>query len=139
MTVAAGASHWTLRLSSVPSTVADIFASAGAKPGGVVRWGQVPARPPRKNASTTGIYVVALTDAVYRVEGTRPKAPIALPLRKLIERRPELRLDDVPNPTAQQLRKRLGQFGFPDEIVLYIGLADARRRSTGPPPSPDGR
>jgi hypothetical protein len=112
----------------VPSTVADIFASAGAKPGGVVRWGQVPARPPRKNASTTGIYVVALTNAVDRVEGTRPKAPIALPaLRKLIERRPELRLDDVPNPPAQQLRKRLGQFWFADETVLYIGLAGARR------------
>jgi hypothetical protein len=113
----------------LPSTVADIFASAGAQPGGVVRWGQLPARPPAKNSATTGIYVVALTDAVDRVDGTHPKAPVALPpLQKLIDRRPELTLDDVPNPTAHQLRKRLGEFWFPDETVLYIGLADARRK-----------
>ena len=111
----------------MPSTVADILASAGAQRAGVVRWRQMPEPPRGPSTLTTGIYVVALTDALDCVDGTLAKAPVVLaPLRKLLQRRPQLTLDKVPNPTAAQLQKRLGEFWLPDETVLYIGLADAR-------------
>lgn len=35
---------------------------------------------------------------------------------------------DGARPTARQLATRLGEFWFPDETILYIGLADARNR-----------
>ena len=111
----------------MPSTVAEILAAAGAQRAGVTRWGELPDRPRRASTATTGIYIVALTDALDRVEGTLGKAPASLPpLKKLLERRPELTLDKAPQPTPRQLQKRLSQFWLPDETVPYIGLADAR-------------
>jgi hypothetical protein len=112
----------------MPSTVADILAAAGAKRAGVARWGELPDRPRRASSPTTGIYMVALTDVLDRVDGTLAKAPASLsPLKKLLERRPELTLDKMPEPTRRQLQVRLSEFWLPDETVLYIGLADARR------------
>jgi hypothetical protein len=111
----------------MPSTVAEILAAAGAQRAGVARWGELPDRWRRASTSTTGIYIVALTDLLDRVDGTLEKAPASLPpLKKLLERRPELTLDKMPEPTPRQLQKRLSEFWLPDETVLYIGLADAR-------------
>jgi hypothetical protein len=62
-----------------PPPFAEILASAGAKRAGVVRWRELPGRPRRPSSSTTGIYVVALTDALDRVDGTLAKAPVSMP------------------------------------------------------------
>src|SRR4051794_28903489 len=71
----------------MPSTVAETLAAAGAKRAGVVRWGELPDRPRRAGSSTTGLYIVALTDAVDRANGLLAKAPVSLPpLKKLLER-----------------------------------------------------
>ena len=115
----------------MPSTVADVFAAARAKPAGVVGWGEPVGPPPARTKSSTGIYVVALTDAVDRVDRTLADAPILpMALTTLLRRRPELTLDGR-RPTARQLAARLGEFWFPDETILYIGLADARDQKLG--------
>lgn len=112
----------------MPSTAADVFAAAQVNAAGVVRWGEPVGLPPARGKSSTGIYVVALTDAVNRVDRTLATAPIlSAALTTLLRRRPELAMDGA-RPTARQLATRLGEFWFPDETILYIGLADARGR-----------
>jgi hypothetical protein len=78
----------------VPSTVADIFAAAGATPAGVVRWGTPPAPPIPPTAPATGIYVVALTNQLDDRAGTLVRPPISEPaVDELLAVRPELTLD----------------------------------------------
>lgn len=113
----------------MPSTVADIFAAAGAQPAGVVRWGEPP-RPPRiSTAAATGIYLVALTDQLDSLDGRRAEAPISVAavdeLRAV--RREELRLDGALKPTRDALAARLAAFWFADEVVVYIGRAGPRK------------
>lgn len=114
----------------MPSTVADIFAAAGAEPAGVTRWGEAPRPPEPPAAAATGIYVVALTDQLDSTQGRRADAPISAAavdeLRAV--RRKELTLDGALEPVCQALTARLGAFWFPDEVVLYIGLAGPRKR-----------
>jgi hypothetical protein len=114
----------------MPSTVADIFAAAGAEPAGVVAWRQPPGPPEPATAVATGIYVVALTDRLDHLEGTRAEAPIcAAAVDELLTvRRKDLALDGVLQPKREQLAARLAAFWFPDEVVVYIGLAGARKR-----------
>jgi hypothetical protein len=113
----------------MPSTVADIFAAAGAQPAGVVAWGEPPSPPRQSAAAATGIYVVALTDQLDSLTGWRAQAPISAAavdeLRAV--RRNELRIDGALEPTRDALVARLAAFWFPDEVVLYIGLAGPRK------------
>jgi hypothetical protein len=110
----------------VPSNVADIFAAAGATPAGVVTWGTPPLAPDG-SGPTTGLYVVALTDDAGSLNGAIATAPIdPAAVDELLAARPELCLDGV-RPTAEQLAGRLAGFWFPDEVVVYIGLAGPRR------------
>jgi hypothetical protein len=118
--------------STVPSTVADIFAAAGAAADGVVPWGAPPAAPPMPAAPATGIYVVALTGDVDSCAETLPTPPISESAAdELLAVRPELMLDDA-RPSRQQLVERLAAFWFPDEVVLYIGLAGPRKKRPAP-------
>jgi hypothetical protein len=111
----------------VPSTVAGIFAAADAAPAGVVRWGAPPALPRPANGLATGMYVVALTERPDSTDGALADAPIsARAVAELLAVRPELRLDGA-RPTVEQLAARLGGFWFPDEVVVYIGLAGPRK------------
>jgi hypothetical protein len=110
----------------VPSTVADIFAAAGASPAGVVPWGISPAPPVHRLAPATGIYVVALTDELNSRAGALAAPPISeAAVKELLAVRPELTLDGA-RPTREQLHRRLARFWFPDEVVVYIGLAGLR-------------
>lgn len=114
----------------MPSTVADIFAAAGIAADGVVPWGVPPAAPTAPTAPATGIYAVALTgdvDSYTETLGTPPMSESAA--TELLAVRPELTLDDA-RPSGPQLVKRLAEFWFPDEVVLYIGLAGPRKRKT---------
>lgn len=114
---------------TMPSTVADIFAAAGVEPTGVTRWGEA-ARPPEPPAAAaTGIYVVALTDQLDSLEGRRADAPISSAAvdELRVVRCKELTLDGVLEPARQPLTARLAAFWFPDEVVLYIGLAGSRK------------
>ena len=111
----------------MPSTVVDIFAAAGASPAGVVRWGTPPAPPVDRTAPATGIYVVALTDELDSRAGALAAPPISeAAIEELLAARPELTLDEA-RPTREQLLQRLAGFWFPDEVVVYIGLAGARK------------
>jgi hypothetical protein len=117
----------TTYASTVPSTIADIFAAASASPAGVVRWGTPPAPPVHRTAPATGIYVVALTDELDGRAGALAAAPISeAAIEELLAVRPELTLDDA-RPTREQLLQRLAGFWFPDEVVVYIGLAGPRK------------
>ena len=114
--------------STVPSTVADIFAAAGAAADGVVSWGAQPAAPAAPMAPATGIYVVALTGDVDSWAETLETPPISESAAdELLAARPELTLDGT-RPSRQQLVQRLAGFWFPDEVVLYIGLAGPRKK-----------
>ncbi len=107
----------------VPSTVADIFAAANTSPTGIVRWGTPPFPPTPRTAPATGIYVVALTDGLDVLRATLATAPISEgAVGELLAARPEMTLDRV-RPTSEQLIGRLAAWWFPDEVVLYIGLA----------------
>jgi hypothetical protein len=111
----------------VPSTVTDIFAAANASPAGVVRWGTPPAAPIDRTASATGIYVIALTDELDSRAGALVAPPISeAAIEELLAVRPELTLDQC-RPTREQLLQRLAGFWFPDEVVVYIGLAGPRK------------
>lgn len=111
----------------MPSTVADIFAAASASPAGVVRWGTPPAPPVDRTAPATGVYVVALTDELDSRAGALAVPPISeAAIEELLAVRLELTLDDA-RPTREQLLKRLAGFWFPDEVVVYIGLAGHRK------------
>lgn len=132
----------------MPSTVADIFTAAGASSAGVVCWGTRPARPapsPRSSLTAdaldaqspaTGIYVVALTDDQHSLDApvagtgaTGDPAPISRSaVDELLAVRPELTLDGA-RPTPQQLAARLAEFWWPDEVVVYIGLAGPRAKA----------
>lgn len=91
----------------------------------MARWGERVGRPHAGAKSSTGIYVVALTDAVDRVNRTLAEAPILpMALTTLLRRRPELTLDGS-RPTARQLAARLGEFWLLDETILYM-------KTTGP-------
>lgn len=117
----------TTYASTVPSTVADIFAAASASPAGVVRWGAPPAPPVDRTAPATGVYVVALTDELDGRAGALAVPPISeAAIEELLAVRPELTLDDA-RPTREQLLQRLAGFWFPDEVVVYIGLAGPRK------------
>jgi len=79
-------------------------------------------------AVATGIYVVALTDRLDSRAGALATPPIsAAAVDELLAVRPELILDRA-RPTREQVVQRLGEFWFPDEVVVYIGLAGPRAR-----------
>ncbi len=101
----------------MPTTVSDVFAAVDLVPRGAVHWGvRIP--EPR-----SGVYVVALTNAVELTDAARVRAPISeAALDELLDARPELRLDDE-IPDAAALRRRLAAFWLPDEVIVYIGLA----------------
>jgi hypothetical protein len=112
----------------MPSTLAELFAAAGVARTDVVRWRDPVGPPPSSSRVETGIYIVAFTDALDRVDGTLPKAPISRrELQTLLDRRPECRLDGA-QPSAAQLQRRMAEFWFSDETVLYIGLAAKRSK-----------
>jgi len=112
-------------LADVPSTVASLFTAANAELVGVVQWGE--RIPPPKGGPGTGIYVVSLTGAADRLDGTLPACPISTAaVSELLELRPELRLDGC-RPDAAQLAGRLAAFWCADEVVLYVGRAGHRK------------
>ncbi len=112
----------------MPSAIDDIFAAAGVSRAGVVRWGTPPAPPTPRTAVATGIYAVALTDRHDSPAGAVATPPISeAAVDELLAVRPELTLDRV-RPTRDQVVQRLGEFWFPDEVVVYIGLAGPRTR-----------
>jgi len=69
-----------------------------------------------------GVYLIALTNQIERLDATLPAAPIGWErVNTLLARRPELTLDgERPSPWA--LRTRISGFWLPDETVLYVGM-----------------
>ncbi len=91
----------------------------------MVEWGTPPVSP---TGSATGIYVVSLTDRLDTTGEALANAPISTSaVEELLAVRPELRMDGA-RPTVEQLVGRLSGFWFPDEVVVYIGLAGPRKQ-----------
>ena len=104
----------------------EVLTAAGAESAGVAPWGVRPALPDESLGFATGIYVVSLTGDPDSVDGSRSAAPISVAaVDKLLDGRPELTLDGQ-GPSREQLVARLAGFWFPDEVVVYIGLAGPR-------------
>jgi hypothetical protein len=105
----------------MPSTAASILAAAELTRAGHVPWGTpIP-------ESSSGVYVVALTDEVDSTLGSRSEAPLLTgSLERLLAARPELELDKR-RPNLDTLAARLRAFWLPDETVVYIGLATSLR------------
>jgi hypothetical protein len=109
----------------MPSTVASLFAAPNTKPQGVLQWGE--RIPPPKGGPGTGVYVVSLTRATHRLDGTLPTCPIStLAVGELLEVRPDFRLDGG-RPDVARVAERLAGFWCPDEVVLYVGRAGPRK------------
>src|SRR4051794_33830806 len=112
----------------MPSTVADIFSAVGTQTSGVVRWGDLPNLPESPSTPATGVYVVSLTSGSDSLGGVLGEAPISrVAVGELLAVRPELTVDGG-RPTTDQLMERLAAFWFPDEVVVYIGLAGPRAK-----------
>ena len=70
---------------------------------------------------------MALTDELGGPIGALPTPPISMnAIEELLAVRPELTLDGR-RPTREQLLQRVAGFWFPDEVVLYVGLAGSRK------------
>lgn len=104
----------------MPSTVSAVFAAAGIKPEGVVRWGE----PPEDECG--GVYIVALAARPDAME-LLPAAPISdAAIDELLAVREELTLDGR-RPSRRELTDRIADFWLPDETIVYIGLATSLR------------
>ena len=91
----------------MPSTIREVFASAGLEPEGCVRWNQrVPCRD-------TGVYAVALTDNRKSLAEALPTAPLRRAgFIELLGVREELRLDGE-RPSAAAYNAGSPSSGFP--------------------------
>jgi hypothetical protein len=99
----------------VPTTVRDVFASAGLEPAGVVRW---EAPIPSPVGAETGVSVVALVEDPDSLDGIVADCPLGrLALDELVEACPALTLDGEA-ATAEVLAQRLSALWLPDEVVL---------------------
>ena len=96
--------------STVPSTVANLFAAVGLERTGCVPWGTT------LPATSTGEYIVALSSAADAIEGTYPVAPVdRAALDELCTVCPSLTLDGIRRPSREQLAERIGFYWLPDE------------------------
>jgi hypothetical protein len=116
----------------MPSSVASLFAAAGAVPAGEVEWGER-IRPQVADEVGTEVYVVAVTPDPHGRAENEEACPLDLAaVQRLLDERPELTLHGR-RPDAETLGQRLAGFWCADEVVLYIGRAGARRRITVSP------
>ncbi|SDR63018.1 hypothetical protein SAMN05445850_8571 [Paraburkholderia tuberum] len=107
----------------MPTTVSEAFAAAGLSPGGSVPWGTKPALPER------GVYIVSLTDSLDSLQGALPRAPLSpTAFEQWLSVCPELTVDGA-RPPLEQLIQRVAAFWLPDEVVLYVGLAESQSLS----------
>lgn len=100
----------------MPSRVTDLLAAAELELRGSAKWGT------SLTLNAPGIYLVSL-DADASHDGGLETPPICMDaINQLLATRPELRLHGL-RPTAEELAEQIGRFWFPDEPVVYIGLA----------------
>jgi hypothetical protein len=112
-------------LLAMPTTTAQAFDSVGLRRKGIVNWGTKP------KESTPGVYVVSLTKSLDAYDGVMSEAPLAeSAFKQWCRVRSELRLDGK-RPTVRRLMDRIRHFWIPDEVILYIGLADSLSERLG--------
>ena len=106
----------------MPSTVTDIFNAAGLVPTGVVRWGTtLPETSP-------GVYAVSLSADPMARDPLSKCEICSEALRQWVVDLPQLTMDGS-RPDIPVLSERLSTFWIPDEMVVYIGLADRPLRT----------
>jgi len=109
----------------MPTTIGQAFAAAGLTPEGIVKWGTKP------NQYSPGVYIVCLTNSLDAFDGKLIEAPLAVSqFEQWLRVCPELTLDGV-QPTVRQLMHRVMGFWIPDEVILYIGLAESLSERLG--------
>lgn len=101
----------------MPTSVAELFASAGLVRLATVRW-NTPIQESRP-----GVYIISLSDSPDKVSSTLPYPPLHRAVfEEWLHICSALTLNGT-KPTIDHLMERIGHFWLPDEAVLYIGLA----------------
>lgn len=106
----------------MPTTINDLLITAGLDPRRLktVKWGQP------LDSSSIGIYIVSTCGQPDQNSNLYEQAPIDENiLRFWLSKVPTFQIDKAPNPTLNELKKRLLGFWFPDENIVYIGQTES--------------
>ncbi|GAB1447188.1 hypothetical protein MASR2M44_01790 [Bacteroidota bacterium] len=104
------------------TTINNLLITAGLEPGRLktVKWGQP------LDSTSIGIYIVSTCGQPDQNSNLYDQAPIDESiLRFWLSKVPTLQIDNTPNPTLNELKKRLSGFWFPDENIVYIGQTES--------------
>lgn len=96
----------------MPTSVNQIFVDIlGREPDGKIKWKDIiKSDIPQRN----GIYIIALEDAICSIESSDIAIKDWMSLATNI-------LINGQSPSAYDIKERLDEFWYPDEIILYIG------------------
>lgn len=101
----------------MPTSVTEAFAAGGLAPQSVVRWGT------RPSTDAGGVYTVSLSKRIDALDETVPEPDLnVVVFERWLHIRPELTMDGI-RPPIDDLMERIRKFWFPDETILYIGMA----------------
>lgn len=104
------------------TTINDLLITAGLDPKRLktVRWGQT------LDSSSIGIYFVSTCGQPDQNSNLYDRAPIDENiLRFWLSKVSTFQIDKCPNPTLNELKKRLSGFWLPDENIVYIGQTES--------------
>ncbi len=104
------------------TTINDLINTAGLDPGRLktAKWGQP------LDSNSIGIYIVSTCGQPNKNSNLYDQAPIDENiLRFWLSKVPTFQIDKTPNPTLNELKKRLSGFWLPDENIVYIGQTES--------------
>ena len=104
----------------MPTTIAQILASASLAQKGSVKWGD------KVYSNSSGVYIISLSPDPSQNLGILKDAPLSLEvIKEWLDKVKTFKLDGKTKPLVEAVVSRLSQFWLPDENILYIGKADS--------------
>jgi len=104
----------------MPTTIAQILASASLAQKGSVKWGD------KVNSNSSGVYIISLSPDPSQNLGNLKDAPLSLEvIKEWLDKVKTFKLDGKTKPSVEAVAFHLSQFWLPDENILYIGKADS--------------
>lgn len=104
------------------TTINALLKTAGLDPRQLktAKWGQP------LDSNSIGIYIISTCGQPDQNSNLYDQAPIdENTLRFWLSKVPSFQIDKAPNPTINDLKKRLSGFWFPDENIVYIGQTES--------------
>ncbi len=104
------------------TTVNNLLITAGFDPGRLktVKW-----REPL-DSNSIGIYIISTCEQPDKNSNLYDQAPIDDNILHFwLSKVPSFQIDKAPNPTLNELKKRLSGFWLPDENIIYIGQTES--------------